>query len=660
MLQVPSLPSFSQWLQIGKVLSNKEKRGLVLFFILFLGSSLYLSTNFFYKNTVVTAAAGGHHREGVMGQPRFINPIYVGNSDVDRDLVQLVFAGLMKYTPEGEVVLDLAKEVNVDEEGKIYRVILKDNVVWHDGEKLDARDVIFTIQTIQNPEYKSPLRANWIGVEIEEIEGSQGLGIEFRLEKPYIAFLERLTLKLIPQHIWQDIPAQSFPLSVFNLKPVGLGPYLVEEVKQTENGSIAMLELASFGKYFGKSPFIQKISFRFFKTDEELLRAAASGEVGGFSLPLSKEFDAGRQERFQEYSLVWPRYFAVFLNAGESRFLAEKEVRQALYYGTDLEKIKNEVVGDQGQLIHSPILPGIFGFALPSETFSFDQQTAESLLQDAGFEKKAEGLVKATREDFTEFTRDLEVESTGREVEALQECLSRDAEVYPEAKVTAYFGSQTKAAVIRFQEKYEEDILEPWGFTQGTGIVSRTTRAKLNEICGAPTEAEPIILTLTTVDDPALEQTAALLKTQWENLGIQVIVKTFPVSTLEKEVIKPRDYEALLFGEVLGAVPDLFPFWHSSQRKDPGLNLTDFESRTADGLLEEARTSLDKDAMKEKYEAFQDILIADTPAIFLYSPDYQYFVHKEIKGIEARFIVDPSKRFVGIEDWYIKTKRTWK
>jgi len=143
-------------------------------------------------------------------------------------------------------------------------------------------------------------------------------------------------------------------------------------------------------------------------------------------------------------------------------------------------------------------------------------------------------------------------------------------------------------------------------------------------------------------------------------LGIAVEIHAYPASQLEKDFIKPRNYEILLFGEILEAIPDPYPFWHSSQIKDPGLNLAKYENTKADKLLEAARTTLDEETRAEKYEAFQDILIKESPAVFLYSPDYLYWIGKEIKGMNAEIIVDPSKRFANIENWYIKTHRSWK
>jgi len=208
--------------------------------------------------------------------------------------------------------------------------------------------------------------------------------------------------------------------------------------------------------------------------------------------------------------------------------------------------------------------------------------------------------------------------------------------------------------------------LDPQGLEKGTGDVLRATRTKLNEICFEnPEEKIFLKFSLTTVDQPMLIEMASFLKSQWESLGAEAELRTFDTSTselelkFEREVIKPRDYEMLLFGEVLGAIPDPFPFWHSSQKKDPGLNLAGFENKECDKLLEEARKSLDEAERKEKLENFQELLIEDAPVIFLYNPDYLYLVSKEIKGINAKIITSPSKRFVGIEDWYIRTKRAW-
>jgi len=654
-------PSMAKWRQILRILTKREKIVLAIFLILFFGSSLFLGLNFYFKNTEIKPAIGGTYKEGIIGYPRFINPIYGETSDTDRDLVQLIFSGLMKYNQKGEIVPDLAKEYKILEDGKVFEFYLKENVFWQDNEKLTADDLIFTIKTVQNPDYKSPLRANWLGVEVEKISNSS---IRFKLKNPYPAFLENLTLKILPSHIWQDIPPQNFPLSIYNLSPVGSGPYQLKSLNQDKSGYIKSLTLAANPKYFGEKPNIREISFHFFDTEEELILAAQRKEIQGLSIFDRKNYQLLKDaELFEAHHFSLPRYFAVFFNPGKSEILSERAIREALNYGTNKEEIIKLTLLGQGKIVDSPILPEIYGFHSPTAYYEFNPDKAKEILQEAGFVEKENGIRgKIVKEEkIFQFKSDLKLGSRGKEVEELQKCLSKYPELYPEGKITGFFGDETKEAVIRFQEKYAKEILEPWGFTKGTGLVSKTTRSKLNELCGkVPEKSLELSLVLATVDQPLLVETARLLKEQWKNLGVEVEIKTFDIQTLERDIIKPRNYSALLFGEVLGAIPDPFPFWHSLQKRDPGLNLSFYENKKADKLLEEARQSQNPEIRAQNLEEFQDILINEAPAVFLYRPDYIYLVSKKIKGINAEMIVDPSKRFSEIENWHIRVKRVWK
>ena len=175
-------PSKKQWSRLFKVLSKKERLFFIVCCSLVLSSSLVLGRSFYLNNTEIEPAIAGEYSEGMIGQPRFINPIYVSSNDVDRDLVEILFSGLMKYNGQGEIVLDLAESYNVKDEGRTFEFYLKDNIFWSDGHKFTSEDVIFTIETIQDPSYKSPLRANWLGVELERISEK---GIRFKLQKPH-------------------------------------------------------------------------------------------------------------------------------------------------------------------------------------------------------------------------------------------------------------------------------------------------------------------------------------------------------------------------------------------------------------------------------------------------------------------------------------------
>ena len=654
-------PTRSQWGQFFKVLSKKEKNVFFIFLFLGVGSFVFLSNSFYLKNTEVVPAKGGTYIEGAIGSPRNINPVYAQTNDVDRDLTELIYAGLMKYNEKGEIVPDLVEEYKILEEGKIFEFYLKENLLWADGKPITIDDVVFTIKVIQNPSFKSPIRASWLGVKTEKISD---LGIRFELANPSVVFLENAVLKILPKHIWEEISDQNFPLSIYNLKPVGSGPYKMKKIVQDKEGNIKSLELTTNPNYYGNLPHIQRIVFSFFENEDELISAFNSNQIDGFSLVSPEKYQKLKKgNNFSDFHLLMPRYFAVFLNPEKSKILADKKVRQSLNYGTDKEKIVNEILSAEAKIIDSPILPNIYGFENPLKIYEFNTEKAKQILDEAGFVEKENGIRAKVikKEPAFQFKNDLQVGSQGSEVQELQKCLAKDPDVYPEAETTGYFGDKTKAAVIKFQEKYKEEILTPYGLNQGTGRVLKSTRGKLNQLCAPHSEEVlPLSLTLTTINQQTLIKVASHLKTQWESLGIKTEIKIVDSPTLTEEIIRPRNYELILLGQGLGMILDPFPFWHSSQTKDPGLNLALYENKESDKLLEEARQTLDQEKRKTALEKFQNILIEDAPAIFLYSPDYPYLVSEQIKGVSVEIITDPSKRFSGVENWYIKTKRTWR
>ena len=673
---VSKWPSRSQWKGFFNVLNNREKILFFSFLVLSLGSAIFLGFSFYYSNTESQPAEGGKYIEGVVGQPHFLNPALAAANDVDRDLVELIFSGLMKYNSAGEVIPDLAKEYKVLDEGRVYEFYLKENVFWHDGAPLLADDVVFTIKTIQNSDYKSPVQANWLGIDVEKISD---YGVRFTLKKPYSAFIENTTQKILPKHIFNEVSPENFPFLVYNLKPVGSGPFKFKNLTQEKNGNIKALNLVRNLSYFGKTPFIKEFSFYFFETEKELVKSAEAGKVNGFALIWPNKNNLVRNKNFLSYEILLPRYFAVFFNPSNSKVLAEKEVRQALNFGTNKQDIINKALSEQGRTVDSPLLPDVFGFDDPTVIYEFNPEKAKELLEIAGFkimdlntcltENESEEKCKAglrqkviEKKNAFKFTSNLKTGSQGDEVKELQKCLAKDPDVYPEQEISGYFGETTKKAVIKFQEKYSKEILEPSGLTKGTGEVKTATRAKLNELCAeSPIEKMLLKFSLVVPNQSSLVEVANVLEKQWQVLGVDLEIKIIPTSEIASDFIKPRDYDSLLFGEVLGSLPDPFPFWHSFQKKDPGLNLASYENKKADALLEDLLEIQDPKERKKKYEELQNILIQDAPAVFLYRPNYVYLASNYVKGLNnIQRITEPAKRFSEIENWYITTKRVWK
>jgi ABC-type transport system substrate-binding protein len=629
-----------------------ERFFFFLFLFAFFFSFSFLALNFYFERTKIVPKEGGIFVEGMIGFPNYLNPIYSITSDVDDSITNLLFSGLMKF--EGKNLLpDLAEDYKILEDGKVFEVHLKDNIFWSDGQKITSNDVIFTIKTIQNPETKSPLRTAWLGVDVEKISEKD---FKFILKNPSYVFLENLTLKPIPKHVFENIPPANLSLSFLNLNPISSGPYQLEKIERDKDGKIILIELKRNENYFGKKPFTQKFVFKFFENEEKLLEAVKRKEIDGFS---QKEFQ--EIPGFEVLNFKIPRYFAVFLNL-EKKIFSEKEVREALNLATDKNEILRKVISKRGEIVSSPVLPEFSPNEI--EESNFDPGKAKNILEKAGYKDlDGDGILEKVivKEPPFQFKSNLSLGSKGKEVEELQKCLAKDPEVYPEGEITGYFGNKTKEAVIRFQEKYRKEILEPLGLEKGNGEVRGKTREKLNQVCFERKEEKYVLkFSLATAEDPILSKTAQILKEQWEKLGFGVEIKIYKIEDLKREIIPKKDYDALLFGQILGKIPDFFPYWHSSQIGENGLNLSNYQNKDIDKILEEVREEFDEEKRKEKMEKFEEILTKDCPAIFLYNPNYFYFASERVKGVKENFISLPSERFWNVENWYIKEKRVWK
>ena len=530
-----------------------------------LGLAIF-GVGFYFKNTSLQPTVGGSIVIGINGSPRFLNPVLCQVNDTDSELVSIVFSGLFKRDGQGQLIFDLAKDYQIGDNGKIYEITLKDNVQWHDKKLLTADDVIFTLRLIQNQDFHSPLRPAWQGIEIEKISDS---AVRFILKKPYANFLSNLTVGILPQHLWKNVIPAQFTLNELNLKPIGSGPYLFRSLQKDKNGAVKTLGLKSFADYFAGRPLLDNLIFNFYNSEEELYAAAKKDELNAFGLVTAKQLSdpiIKDSVKFNITSVSLPRYFAIFFNQNQNKILTDKNVRQALALGTDRQTLIDQVFKGYGQLVNSPLTPGMTGFIENTSAYNFSPDQAQAALETAGW-----------------------------------------------------------------QDTDQDNI-----------------REKNNE---------KLEITLTSIDWPELSQTAELIKKQWEALGFKVNLQIIETDKIQNDVIKPRQYQALLFGEVLGFEPDLFHFWHSSGKKDSGLNLAMYEHPEVDRLLSQAMENPDQNSRAQKYQQAVAQIIADVPAIFLFSPDYLFITTKNIQGLALQKIDLPAACFAQIYQWYIKTSR---
>jgi peptide/nickel transport system substrate-binding protein len=169
-------------------------------------------------------------------------------------------------------------------------------------------------------------------------------------------------------------------------------------------------------------------------------------------------------------------------------------------------------------------------------------------------------------------------------------------------------------------------------------------------------DGNPLKLQLATAETDIYPQLARGLQEQWRKVGIQVDTKLLSVEQLQQDYLRPRKYDLMLFGVALGADPDVYSYWHSSQVKYPGLNISRYKSQQADLSLESARARSDVKLRAAKYEAFMKSWRQDAPAIAIYRPSFLYAVQNYVQGINITNLISPGDRFYNVEDWSVNTQ----
>jgi len=589
-LNKSKMPSLNQFKYVHQFLSKQEKKIINTCLIVIAVSLVILSISFYRSNIELVAAKGGNYTEVLTGTPKLINPLYASINTVDSDIVSFLYSGLLKKDKDNNLIPDLAEKFEVSEDEKVYTFFLKKDITWHNETAFSADDVIFTFEVISDSEYKSPLELSFEGVEVQKIDDQT---VIFILNEPYAAFLELLTVGIIPEHLWQQIPPEAANLADLNLKPIGTGPYKFKSLTKDKNGSIKSYELEINKDYFEKKPYIEKITFKFSPVFSESVSMLNEGRAEGIDyLPKEYEEEIASKNNYNINYIAQPQFTALFFNQNNLGVLSDKRVRQALAHGLNKAEIISHL---QAEVIDSPILP-MFGeyYNADSLKYEHDLEKAAQLLEDAGW-------------------RIVDVQPI--ENEEVENSTDEDAKEVEPAKPAIEPGQWRKKG---------ENFL---------------------------------IVSITTVDQAESIQTAEAIQAAWQEINVKVNLNIVPAHSIQNDVIKLRSYQILLYGIILGSDPDQYPFWHSSQIGHSGLNLANYNNKEVDALLEDGRITNDQDVRKEKYLKFQKIIIDNLPTIFLYTQKYPYLQSNKIKGFDTSNITLPSDRFNNVVNWYIETKK---
>lgn len=503
------------------------------------------------------AKSGGVYVEGVIGNISTLNPLLAA-SEPEQAVSRLLFSSLYNYDVTGALHTDLAESMTVKDD-KVYTIKLR-NAVWHDGKKLTAEDVVYTINLIKNPQVRSPLRVNWLDISARAIDDST---VEFMLPAVYAGFSYALTFPVIPKHILQSVSPSSMREADFSSNPVGSGPFAVKRVQTSEStSSTDVVRMEPNTKYYGAVSTLSRLELRAYGNESLLVKAVNSGEVSAASgLSLSAADNIKSKQYSTKHWLLNKGVYLLMNN--RSQTLQDARVRQALRYATDTSSIR-ATVGDNVARLDTPILQSQIAQKLPAAPdYSLDK--AKALLKEAG-----------------------------------------------------------------------------WTYNQGQW------KGK---------DGRPLAVAVTTSSGrDEYKKIVDALKQQWSKLGVDVQLREIDTSSTTtsfvQSVLQPRDYDALLYELELGADPDVFAYWHSSQASASGYNFANYSNRTVDNDLVGGRSRTNSALRAAKYIQFVNQWLNDAPAIGLYQSVGSYVLNNGASIVEPRGSLNTmNDRYADVTTW---------
>lgn len=331
---------------------------------------------------------GGLLAEGDIGRINTINPLYTSTRP-EKAAEKLLFSSLLSYDKDNALRSDAAKSWSVSEDGKTYKVILRDDVYWHDGQRLTADDVVFTVQLMQNADTKTQLYNNWAGVKVQKVGTNE---VDFITPTVYAPFAQALTFSILPQHLLKNIPAKSLRENSFSRNPIGSGPFKFKRIQVINPATDrVVVHMEANTDYYKGKPHVERFQIHTYNSSETLRKGFVTGEVNaafGMSSGDMASVLATYSYAVDTNTSLHDGMFALFNNT--SGVSSDLSVRQALVMATNQDTLVEDALHGQGLSLEGP-LPEQTGAATQA---TFDIKAAAEKLDAAGWVMQGDVRVK--------------------------------------------------------------------------------------------------------------------------------------------------------------------------------------------------------------------------------------------------------------------------
>lgn len=343
--------------------------------------------------------------------------------------------------------------------------------------------------------------------------------------------------------------------------------------------------------------------------------------TGAFKLNALQAADSGQTAYLTRNSYFW-RGEALLNSFTLKTYNSEEEIAEALNKGeimgtADLDTLSFGEAEEllNGEMIYereTPLNGGIFAFLNTTATVLSDVRVRQAISKGVDMSALRQGLVEDWSLDYPILSRQMDLE-------------------FPE--LNEY--SVTEA----------EQLLADVGWKRGDDGV----------LIDAKGERIQLVIAVAQTGD--LPELARRLASQLNvNLGFETIVQEFVAEEASQDfftaVVRPRSYDVLVYEVDLGLDPDPFAYYASSQATETGMNLSNYQNKLASDALLSARTTLDEDLRKAKYESFLKYWVRDVPALAIGQSTLRYYYNKSVRTFsENNSLTEALDRFTDVEYW---------
>ena len=534
------------------------------------------------------------YREGVLGRPVSVSPL-TARSQADRDLVALVFSGLVRNGPDGTIVPDLAERWTVDDTGATWTFYLRPEARWQDGEPVTAEDVAFTIRTLQDPAYTGPAAGSWNEVTVATPDSHT---VVMTLATPLGGFLQAATQPIAPAHLLADTPVGLLAQHPFGRQPIGSGPFAVISLDEDTaelvpsvsimppadgdgsgggpGSSVSATDpLASTPPTeppSGPAPYLPGIEMTFYDTAEGLASAYRSGSLdaaSGLPAATASGLATGPGSRVIRYPSSTMTAVLLNLRPGHAAF-ADPKVRTALLAAIDRPALISTVFSGMASSASGPIAPSSPLFDPTADPqVAFDPAAARATLKAAGWTVSADGWR------------------------------------LPNAK---------KPVAI--------ELLSP-----------------------------------DAASNPAAFAAADAVARDWGAIGLTVTHTGAAPAEFTTERLAKGDFDAVVGDVNVGLDPDLYPLLASSQTRTGGSNVIGLQDPALDKLLVAARGPGTMTEREAAYSALEKQLAAGRYLLPLAFADEVVVARDTLEGPAVRQVADGADRFWDVLTWRLAAGR---